>query len=89
MEGARRAAALTSRLLAFSRQQQLAPEQLDANRLVQGMTDLLSRTLGEAIRVETVLSAGLWPTWRTRTSWSPRSSIWRSTRAMRWSMAAS
>ncbi len=62
MEGARRAAALTSRLLAFSRQQQLAPEQLDANRLVQGMTDLLSRTLGEAIRVETVLSAGLWQT---------------------------
>ena len=62
MEGARRAAALTSRLLAFSRQQQLAPEQLDANRLVQGMTDLLSRTLGEAIQVETVLSAGLWQT---------------------------
>ena len=62
MEGARRAAALTSRLLAFSRQQQLAPEVLDANRLVQGMTDLLSRTLGEAIQVETVLSAGLWQT---------------------------
>ncbi len=62
MEGAQRAAALTSRLLAFSRQQQLAPEQLDANKLVQGMTDLLSRTLGEAIRVETVLADGLWPT---------------------------
>lgn len=62
MEGARRAAALTSRLMAFSRQQQLAPERLDANHLVQGMTDLLSRTLGEAIRVETVMSAGLWPT---------------------------
>ena len=62
MEGARRAAALTNRLLAFSRQQQLAPEQIDANRLVQGMTDLLARTLGEAIKVETVLSAGLWRT---------------------------
>ena len=62
MEGARRAASLTSRLLAFSRQQQLAPEQIDANKLVQGMTDLLSRTLGEAIKVETVLSAGLWRT---------------------------
>jgi PAS domain S-box-containing protein len=62
LEGARRAASLTSRLLAFSRQQQLAPEQIDANRLVQGMTDLLTRTLGEAIRVETVLSAGLWRT---------------------------
>ncbi len=62
MEGARRAAALTSRLLAFSRQQQLAPEQIDANKLVQGMTDLLARTLGEAIKVETVLTAGLWRT---------------------------
>jgi PAS domain S-box-containing protein len=62
LEGARRAASLTSRLLAFSRQQQLAPEQIDANKLVQGMTDLLTRTLGEAIQVETVLSAGLWRT---------------------------
>lgn len=62
LEGARRAAALTSRLLAFSRQQQLAPEQIDANKLVQGMTDLLARTLGESIEVETVLSAGLWRT---------------------------
>ena len=62
LEGARRAASLTSRLLAFSRQQQLAPEQINANRLVQGMTDLLTRTLGEAIRVETVLSSGLWRT---------------------------
>ncbi len=62
MEGARRAAALTSRLLAFSRQQQLAPERLDANGLVQGMTDLLSRTLGKAIQVETVLSPDLWQT---------------------------
>lgn len=62
LEGARRASSLTSRLLAFSRQQQLAPEQIDANRLVQGMTDLLTRTLGESIRVETVLSAGLWRT---------------------------
>ena len=61
MEGAQRAAALTSCLLAFSRQQQLAPVQLDANKLVQGMFDLLSRTLGEAIRVETVLATGLWP----------------------------
>ncbi|NYZ16675.1 PAS domain-containing protein [Azospirillum sp. RWY-5-1] len=59
-DGALRAAALTQRLLAFSRQQPLAPEPLDANRLVTGMTELLTRTLGEHIRVETVLSAGLW-----------------------------
>ncbi len=61
-EGATRASALTSRLLAFSRQQPLAPEVLDANRLVAGMAELLQRTLGEAIRIETVLAAGLWRT---------------------------
>ncbi len=59
-EGARRAAALTQRLLAFARQQPLAPEQVDANKLVSGMSDMLHRTLGEAIRIETVLAAGLW-----------------------------
>ena len=61
MEGATRAAALTRRLLAFSRQQPLAPETLDANRLVAGMTELLGRTLGEEVRVCTVLAEGLWP----------------------------
>lgn len=62
MEGATRAAALTQRLLAFSRQQPLAPENIDANRLVGGLTDLLGRTLGEPVRLETVLTAGLWRT---------------------------
>jgi signal transduction histidine kinase/ActR/RegA family two-component response regulator len=62
MEGANRAATLTSRLLAFSRQQPLAPEPIDPNRLVLGMSDLLARTLGEAVVVETVLGAGLWRT---------------------------
>ncbi|MDB5459425.1 MAG: histidine kinase [Caulobacteraceae bacterium] len=61
-EGANRAAALTSRLLAFSRQQPLMPEAVEPNRLVGGMSDLLNRTLGEAIVVETVLGAGLWRT---------------------------
>jgi len=60
MEGAERAAALTQRLLAFSRQQPLSPEPLSPNKLVSGMTELLTRTLGETIKVETVLSAGLW-----------------------------
>jgi signal transduction histidine kinase len=63
MEGANRAASLTNRLLAFSRQQPLAPEVLDANQLVAGMSELLQRTLGEAIKIETVLAAGLWKTY--------------------------
>ena len=59
-EGGRRAAALTQRLLAFARQQPLAPEPIDANKLVAGMSEMLHRTLGETIRIETVLAAGLW-----------------------------
>ena len=59
-EGARRAATLTARLLAFSRQSPLAPNVLDPNKLVAGMSELLRRTLGENIRVETVLAGGLW-----------------------------
>ena len=57
-----RAAELTKRLLAFSRSQPLDPRPIDANRLVAGMSDLLDRTLGETIAVETVRSAGLWLT---------------------------
>ncbi|RUM21195.1 response regulator [Rhizobium vallis] len=60
-DGAQRAAVLTARLLAFSRQQPLAPEIIDANKLVGGMSELLRRTLGEQIRIETVLAGGLWP----------------------------
>jgi len=59
-EGANRAAILTQRLLAFSRQQPLAPEAVDANKLVAGMSDLLRRTLGEDVEIETVLAGGLW-----------------------------
>jgi signal transduction histidine kinase len=62
-EGAERAATLTARLLAFSRQQPLAPVALDANRMVAGMSELLRRTLGEQIAVETVLAGGLWRTY--------------------------
>lgn len=60
-EGARRAAELTQRLLAFSRQQPLLPVPIDANRLIASMSELLRRTLGETIAVETVLAGGLWP----------------------------
>ncbi|MBA4100325.1 MAG: histidine kinase [Rhodospirillum sp.] len=59
-DGAVRAANLTKRLLAFSRQQALAPTPVDANKLVAGMSDLLRRTLGATIKLETVLGGGLW-----------------------------
>jgi PAS domain S-box-containing protein len=58
--GARRAASLTQRLLAFSRRQPLNPKPIDVNALVSGMSDLLHRTLGEATDVLTVQGAGLW-----------------------------
>jgi signal transduction histidine kinase/CheY-like chemotaxis protein len=61
LAGAKRAAALTQRLLAFSRRQPLEPRPVDINRLVAGTSDLLGRTLGESIAIETVLAAGLWP----------------------------
>jgi PAS domain S-box-containing protein len=60
IDGAQRAANLTQRLLAFSRQQPLSPEALMPNKLVSGMSELLTRTLGEQIKVETVLASGLW-----------------------------
>ena len=62
LQGAHRAVTLTSRLLAFSRQQPLAPQALDANKLVAGICELLRRTLGEAVALETVLASGLWRT---------------------------
>jgi signal transduction histidine kinase/CheY-like chemotaxis protein len=55
-----RAAVLTQRLLAFARQQPLAPQPIDANKMITGMSELLSSTLGEQIRIETVTGAGLW-----------------------------
>jgi PAS domain S-box-containing protein len=62
IEGVRRAAKLTSRLLAFARQQPLDPKSTDANKLVSGVCELLRRTLGEAVLLETVLAGGLWRT---------------------------
>jgi two-component system, NtrC family, sensor kinase len=62
LAGAERAAALTKRLLSFSRRQPLDPHLVDANRLIAGLSDLFNRTLGEKISVETVVSAGLWQT---------------------------
>ena len=56
----RRAAALTHRLLAFSRRQTLAPKPTQVNRLVTGMEELISRTVGPAVSVITDLSTDLW-----------------------------
>jgi len=58
--GARRAAALTRQLLAFSRRQPLTPTPTDANRLVTGAVELMKQALGESVRVDTVLHSGLW-----------------------------
>jgi CheY-like chemotaxis protein len=60
LHGAQRAATLTTRLLAFARQQPLVPKALDPNKLVAAMAEFLQRTLGETIALETVLAAGLW-----------------------------
>ena len=59
-DGARRAALLTQRLLAFSRQQPLRPEPIDVHKLVTGMSDLIRGSLGSDVRLETVLAAGGW-----------------------------
>jgi PAS domain S-box-containing protein len=58
--GTQRAAGLTSRLLAFSRRQPLAPKPLELNTLVRDMTELLHRTLGETVELEVVLASRLW-----------------------------
>jgi PAS domain S-box-containing protein len=59
---AKRAAALTHRLLAFSRRQTLDPKPTDVNRLTADMVDLIRRTVGPEIKVEVVEAGGLWPT---------------------------
>ena len=57
-----RAAALTHRLLAFSRRQTLDPKPTDANRLIGGMEDLIRRTVGPLVQMEVIGAGGLWPT---------------------------
>jgi signal transduction histidine kinase len=58
---AKRAAALTHRLLAFSRRQTLAPKAVDVDRLVDGMLDLIQRTVGPSVDVRHVGASDLWP----------------------------
>ena len=59
---AKRAAALTHRLLAFSRRQTLAPKPTDVNRLITGMEEMIRRTAGPEIATEVVTAGGLWNT---------------------------
>ncbi|WP_083228679.1 PAS domain S-box protein [Bordetella sp. H567] len=60
MESAKRAAALTHRLLAFSRRQPLAPKPTQPTQLIRSLTELFERTLGERIALEVDLQDGLW-----------------------------
>jgi PAS domain S-box-containing protein len=62
MAAANRAAALTHRLLAFSRRQPLDPRPVSANPLIASMEDLLRRTMGEQIALDLILAPDLWPT---------------------------
>lgn len=57
----RRAAALTHRLLAFSRRQTLDPRPTDVNALLLGMSELIQRTVGPSIALETIGTADIWP----------------------------
>ena len=59
---ARRAAALTHRLLAFSRRQTLAPKSVVINRLMVDFVELVRRTVGPSIDVEMIAATGLWAT---------------------------
>lgn len=59
---AKRAAALTHRLLAFSRRQTLDPKPTNVNRLISGMEELIRRTIGPSVELEVVGAVGLWPT---------------------------
>jgi CheY-like chemotaxis protein len=61
MQGAKRAATLTQRLLAFSRLAPLDPRPLDVNRLLNELSDFLTRSIGEAVSLEIIGTAGVWP----------------------------
>ncbi len=60
LQGVQRAHVLTNRLLAFSRRQALAPQPVNANKLIGGLYDMLRRTLGEPIALDTILGDKLW-----------------------------
>ncbi|MGN6328764.1 MAG: PAS domain S-box protein [Rhodanobacter sp.] len=68
MASVERGSKLSSQLLAFGRRQPLAPKVVNPGKLIRDMDDLLRRTLGEGIEVETVISGGLWNTSVDRTN---------------------
>ncbi len=57
-----RGSRLTAQLLAFARKQALEPRSTNLGRLVQDITELLRRTLGESIEIESIIAGGLWNT---------------------------
>jgi signal transduction histidine kinase len=66
MEGANRAASLTRRLLAFARAEPLLPAEVDANQLIQGMSELIDRTIGDQIKITMEPQAQDWRLWADR-----------------------
>jgi PAS domain S-box-containing protein len=60
LRGANRAAALTARLLAFSRRQALSPRPIDLNKFLVSAADFMQRSLGESVEIQAVGAAGLW-----------------------------
>jgi signal transduction histidine kinase/CheY-like chemotaxis protein len=65
-EGANRAAALTRQLLGFARSEALAPEAIEPTELIEGMSVLLDRTLGDGIVIETRSEGTSWCVWADR-----------------------
>lgn len=62
MAGVARGSHLAAQLLAFGRRQPLQPKVVNIGRLIRGMDDLLRRSLGEAVEIETIIAGGLWNT---------------------------
>jgi PAS domain S-box-containing protein len=60
LHASEKGAALTHRLLAYARRQLLTPSLIDLDALISGLADLLSRTLGETVKIELSMAAGLW-----------------------------
>ena len=88
LRSALRGGQLTQQLLAYARRQNLSPRPVDVNAVIVGMGDLLQRSLGGLVQVETDLAADLWPATATRRSWNRSCSTWRSTPATRCRPAA-